>query len=52
MWFELKGKRLERCTSEGCGELIKAGYADRNSGFAFLTSEGVRLALAKFNEQR
>ena len=30
----------------GCDELIKAGYADRVDGFAFLTRKGVKLAVS------
>ncbi len=32
----------------GRGELIKAGYADRISGFAFLTREGVALVASVY----
>lgn len=36
----------------GRGELIKAGYADRVEGFAFLTKEGVRLAASVYEREK
>ena len=39
------------CTKAGRGELLKLGLADRVNGFAFLTKEGVELAISWDNAQ-
>jgi len=36
----------------GRGELYKAGYADRVEGFAFLTREGVKLAVSIYEREK
>ena len=36
----------------GRGELVKAGYADRVDGFAFLTREGVKLAAGAYEGEK
>jgi hypothetical protein len=36
----------------GRGELIKAGFADRVEGFAFLTREGVVLAASVYEREK
>jgi hypothetical protein len=39
-------------SKEGRGELIRAGYAGRVDGFAFLTEEGVRLAVSAYEREK
>lgn len=39
-------------SKQGRGDLIKAGYADRVSGFAFLTKEGVHLAASVYEREK
>lgn len=39
-------------SKDGRGNLIKAGLADRVEGFAFLTREGMKLAISVYEEEK